>query len=39
MGNDADAQCTGSVKLKTQYGAQMNLPYSVERYSNAVVKS
>ncbi|MEL4179860.1 hypothetical protein AABB87_13665 [Roseateles sp. PN1] len=37
--NDADAQCTGSRNLKTQYGAQLNLPYSVERYSNAVVKS
>nr|WP_295075403.1 hypothetical protein [uncultured Roseateles sp.] len=37
--NDADAQCAGSVKLKTQYGAQLNLPYSVERYSYAVVKS
>lgn len=36
---DADAQCTGTVILKAQYSAQLNLPYSVARYSNAVVKS
>jgi hypothetical protein len=34
--NDADAQCTGSRNLQDQYGANLNLPYSVQRYTNAV---
>lgn len=37
--NNADAQCTGSVILQNSYGANINQPYSVERYLNAVVTS
>ncbi len=35
--NDGDAQCTGSRNLKSQYGATLNQPYSVQRYTNAVL--
>src|SRR5262245_31322465 len=35
--NDADAQCTGSRNLQDQYGANLNLPYSVNRYASAVL--
>jgi len=34
--NDADAQCTGSRNLQDQYGANLNQPYSVQRYASAV---
>ena len=37
--NDADAQCEGSRNLKTQYGASINAPYSVARYTGAVTGS
>ena len=37
--NDADAQCEGSRILQDQYGATLNLPYSVARYTGAVVAS
>jgi hypothetical protein len=37
--NDADAQCEGSKNLQDQYGATLNLPYSVARYTGAVVSS
>jgi len=37
--NNADAQCTGSVILQNSYGANINQPYSVERYLNAVTTS
>ena len=33
---DADALCDGSTVLKDQFGAAVNLPYSVERYAKAV---
>ena len=35
--NDGDAQCVGSRNLKSQYGANLNQPYSVQRYTNAVL--
>lgn len=35
--NDADAQCEGSRILQDQYGATLSLPYSVQRYTGAVV--
>ncbi|ARN22776.1 carbohydrate-binding protein [Piscinibacter gummiphilus] len=35
--NDADAQCEGSRLLQTQYGATINAPYSVQRYTGAVL--
>ena len=37
--NDADAQCEGSRNLQNQYGATLNLPYSVNRYTMAVKNS
>ena len=37
--NDSDAQCTGSRMLQDQYGANIDAPYSVERYTNAVLRS
>jgi hypothetical protein len=37
--NDSDAQCTGSRLLQDQYGVTLNAPYSVERYTNAVLGS
>ena len=37
--NNADAQCTGSVILQNSYNVNINLPYSVERYLNAVTTS
>ena len=37
--NNADAQCEGSRNLQTQYGATVNAPYSVERYTGAVLSS
>lgn len=35
--NNADAQCTGSVILQDQYSNNLDLPYSVERYTGAVL--
>jgi chitodextrinase len=37
--NNADAQCEGSRLLQDQYGAVINAPYSVERYTGAVLAS
>ena len=37
--NDADAQCEGSRILQDQYGANLNLPYSVNRYTTGVRSS
>jgi hypothetical protein len=37
--NDSDAQCEGSRNLQDQYGATLNLPYSVQRYTAAVLNS
>ena len=37
--NDADAQCVGSRNLQDQYGVNLNLPYSVQRYTGAVLNS
>ena len=37
--NNADAQCEGSRNLQTQYGVTVNAPYSVERYTGAVLSS
>jgi len=37
--NNADAQCTGSVILQDSYGFNVNQPYSVERYLQAVISS
>jgi hypothetical protein len=37
--NDADAQCEGSRNLQNQYGVNLNLPYSVNRYTMAVKNS
>jgi len=37
--NDADAQCDGSRILQDQYGATLNAPYSVARYTGAVAAS
>jgi hypothetical protein len=37
--NDSDAQCEGSRNLQDQYGATLNLPYSVQRYTTAVLNS
>ena len=37
--NNADAQCTGSVILQDSYGFNVNQPYSVERYLQAVTSS
>ena len=39
MVEDADAQCTGSRNLQDQYGAVLNAPYSVARYTGAVLAS
>lgn len=36
---NADAQCAGSVILQSQYGATINKPYSVSRYTRAVKKA
>ncbi|MCW7540600.1 glycosyl hydrolase family 18 protein [Aquabacterium sp. A7-Y] len=37
--NNGDAQCEGSRNLKNSYGTAINQPYSVERYSGAVLAS
>ena len=37
--NNTDAQCEGSRNLQDQYGASVNAPYSVERYTGAVLAS
>ena len=35
--NNADAQCTGSRILQDQYNNNLDQPYSVERYTGAVL--
>ncbi len=37
--NNADAQCTGSRILQDQYGKNLDIPYSVARFSAAVKNS
>src|SRR5204863_5449933 len=37
--NNADAQCDGATILQDQYSANVNQPYSVQRYTGAVTGS